>query len=202
MDINSLKSNSNKSKKKRELPKQTVKGDVRVKKKTTGRRIIESAMAEDLGSIKKHVIEEVIDPSIREIIFNVIKDGLELGLFGKQGRKRGSGSSGHSSYGSYYKSGGQSSSRPVGNRPARRTAYELEEIEFDYKEDAENVLDELCEEIASYGNVTGEVLCSLLGRDANYTDRKYGWTDLSTARIDRIRGGSYILSLPKAEVIE
>lgn len=202
MDINSLKSNSNKSKKERELPKALVKGEVRVKKKSTGRKIIESAMAEDLNSIKKHVVEEVIDPSIREIIFNVIKDGLELGLFGKQGRKRGGGSSGHSSYGSYYRIGGQSSNRSSSGKSSRRTAYALEEIEFDFKDDAEHVLDELCDEIAAYGDVTGEVLCSLLGRDANYTDRKYGWTDLSTARIVRIRGGSYILILPKAEVIE
>lgn len=211
MDINNLKSNSKYNKKdkseERKLPNAVVKGEIKTKSKTTGRKIVESMMKEDAHAIKEHVIKDVIDPSIREIIFNALKDGLEIALFGFGGRKRGDRGRGYTAYGSYYKSSDRtperSKSKPVTVSRGRRGYYDLDEIEFEYKEDAENVLDALCAELEDYPNVSGEVLKHLLGRDdATFADRQYGWTDLSTARIERIRGGTYILTLPRAEVIE
>lgn len=202
MDLSKLKSNSKQSKKERTMPDAVIKGSAKTKSKTTGRKVFESVLAEDFKTIKHHVIEDKIKPKFLELIFDAVTDGLELALFGMSGRKKRSSGSGYTSYGSYYKASGGSNGRPKSKPEPKKAVYDMDEIEFEFKEDAVNVLDRLCEDIQEYGNVSGEVLKHLLGEPANYTDRKYGWTDLSTATIDRIRGGSYILSLPRAEVIE
>lgn len=202
MDLNNLKSNAHKSKKERKMPDSVIKGSAKAKKKSSGRKFIETFMAEDLNTIKDHVIQDKVKPAILEMIYDAVTDGLEISLFGLAGRKKRTTSGGYTAYGSYYKAGGGSKPAQKAQPKPKKSAYDMAEIEFDFKEDAENVLDQLCENIQEYGDVSGEVLCHLLGQSSSYTDRKYGWTDLSTARIDRVRGGTYILSLPRAEVIE
>ena len=202
MDLNNLKSNAHKSKKERKMPDSVIKGSAKAKKKSSGRKFIETFVAEDLNTIKDHVIQDKVKPAILEMIYDAVTDGLEISLFGLAGRKKRTTSGGYTAYGSYYKAGGESKLAQKAQPKPKKSAYDMTEIEFDFKEDAENVLDQLCENIQEYGDVSGEVLCHLLGQSSSYTDRNYGWTDLSTARIDRVRGGTYILSLPRAEVIE
>ena len=40
-------------------------------------------------------------------------------------------------------------------------------------------------------------LFDMAGISCNYTDNKYGWTDLRNARVERVRDG-YIINLPRA----
>ena len=40
-------------------------------------------------------------------------------------------------------------------------------------------------------------LYDLVGMDSNYTDNRYGWTNLRSAQVVRVRDG-YLLKLPKA----
>lgn len=204
MDINRTKPKPSEKKKEKKIEK-AVKGGVKIKERTKPATFLRSLLAEDVKTIETHVMEDVVKPQLLEIIFNAFTDGLEMALFGSVARKK-TKSKGYTSYGDYYKSSDSSKSkkreRSVSRAESRRTIYDLEELEFEYKEDAENVLDRMCDILQEYPRVTGADLCELLGRPTNYTDRKYGWTDLGAARIERIRGGTYVLSLPRAEVLE
>ena len=60
-------------------------------------------------------------------------------------------------------------------------------------------MDEL---IATYGVVRVADFYELVGVTGNYTDNKYGWTDIRNASVVRARDGGYIIKLPKAFPID
>ena len=43
-------------------------------------------------------------------------------------------------------------------------------------------------------------LFDMAGISCNYTDNKYGWTNLDSARVERVRDG-YIIRLPRATTL-
>ena len=55
-------------------------------------------------------------------------------------------------------------------------------------------MDEL---IDTYSMVSVADLYDLIGVTGNYTDNKYGWTNIRNAEVVRVREG-YLLKLPKA----
>ena len=59
-------------------------------------------------------------------------------------------------------------------------------------------MDELIE---TYGSATVADLYDLVGITCNYTDNKYGWTNLRNAEPIRVRDG-YMLKMPKALPID
>ena len=67
--------------------------------------------------------------------------------------------------------------------------------------EAEDVLSRMDELIDTYGVVSVADLYDLVGISCNYTDNKYGWTNLRNAEPVRVRDG-YMLKLPKALPID
>ena len=51
------------------------------------------------------------------------------------------------------------------------------------------------------GFVTVAALYDLVGVSGNYTDNKYGWTDISNAEIVRVKDG-YMIKLPKIRKLD
>lgn len=70
-------------------------------------------------------------------------------------------------------------------------------LRFDSRFEAEKVLDGAKEVIKSYGVVSKADIFEICGIEHSYTDEHIGWADLSKARIERVRYGKYMLSLPK-----
>ena len=62
---------------------------------------------------------------------------------------------------------------------------------------AEDVLERMDELIATYQVVSVADFYDLVGVSGNYTDNKYGWTDIRNASVIRVRDG-YMIKLPKA----
>ena len=75
--------------------------------------------------------------------------------------------------------------------------YEVKDILFETRIEAENTLDTLKEVINTYGYASVSELYYLA--DVNrctYLDNKHGWTNLDKAKVVRLRNG-YTLDLPK-----
>ena len=66
----------------------------------------------------------------------------------------------------------------------------------------EEVLDKMFELLDTYQFVSVADLYDLVGVTGNYTDNKYGWTNLRGAEPVRMRDGGYALKLPKAYPID
>ena len=90
----------------------------------------------------------------------------------------------------------KTSPKPIYDSGSRR-GYDYEDITLATRGDAEEVLARMDELIETYGLVSVGDLYDLVGKTCNYTDYKYGWTNIRDASVVRERDG-YGLRLPKA----
>lgn len=94
--------------------------------------------------------------------------------------------------------------RQSNKKVSYRDAYyrkNVDNILFDSRETAENVLEASKEIINKYGVVTVADMYDLAGLNATYNGKKYGWVDLKEAKIIRVRQG-YKLVLPETVPIK
>lgn len=79
-----------------------------------------------------------------------------------------------------------------------------EELIFRSRNEAEDVLSHITTAMENYGFVTLADVKELIGAQSCYTDNKYGWTDLKSARI-RIESHyrpRYVLVLPNMQLLK
>ena len=173
-----------------------VNGNVKTKKKTKADEFADDLIAQSMTSVVGDVFTEVLLPSFKNMISDAVKSGIDRLLFGDSSHRTNTNSNPASkiSYSKYYTE--QSNYRP--EMPARRReTYDYNNIVFNSRGDAEAVLMSMDELISKYEVVRVADLYDLAGITGNYTDYKYGWTDIRSARIERIRDG-YIIRMPKA----
>ena len=106
---------------------------------------------------------------------------------------------GSTSRGTYTNYSGYSRPQPPGGtfRSGRDVGYYRDKepiVETRY--DADIVLEELNDCLAEYDQVTVGDLYDALGFDSEHTDYKWGWVDLSTATIRKVRDG-WLIDLPR-----
>ena len=167
-----------------------ITGKVVTRKKSIIEKTIDMFLPEGKTSLKDMIIEDIIVPTTK----NIIADIVNSVLFGEAGRSRSSGSSrSRESYSSYYNK--DDSRRDT--RPTRSFSDSYDDIILENRGEAELVIDRMREYIDSYGIVTVAELYEFIGVTKDYTTRNYGWTNLDSARVNRIRDG-YLLVLPQA----
>ncbi|UVK58712.1 hypothetical protein SEA_GANTCHERGOBLIN_50 [Arthrobacter phage GantcherGoblin] len=179
-----------------------ISGKVSERKKPLGTRIAENFGGEDLQSVGSHVVMNVLLPAAKDMMFEAVKEGFARAIFGDSARGRSSSSSrgdrgsAFTPYNSYSKT---KSDRPTRETSARDSDYT--DIAFEDRGDAEAVLDQLVMIIEEYNFVTVADLYECAGKTPPFTAAKYGWSNLSSAKVDREAGG-YYLNLPKARWVE
>ncbi|MCM1525382.1 MAG: hypothetical protein NC120_13100 [Ruminococcus sp.] len=176
--------------------KKVVSGEVKMKRKKGIQKFADVFIAEDMHNVKDYIINDVVLPKIKDMLFSVITYGAGMVFFGEKG-KRGTGAS-KVSYGGYYD---RSRSDDEKIRPRHKSVYDYEDVVLDNRGDAEDVLCRLRETIAAYGIVTVAYFYDLIGVSSDYTAENYGWTDIRDARIVRGMDG-YEIRLPKAMPID
>lgn len=195
---------SNAHKPKNQAPKpekkveKVVTGHATTKKKSELRKFTDAFITEDAANVKSFIIQDVVIPAAKRIIDDVVVGSLRMILFGERG---GSGRGGHTnaskvSYRSYYE-------RENGRRdsaPSRvRSGFDYDNITFETRGDAEAVLNEMEAIIEQFDMVSVADLYDLADvSTSNYSANRYGWTNLSTAKIERDREGGYFIRLPRA----
>ena len=85
------------------------------------------------------------------------------------------------------------------NQPlrAKRKSVEIDELYLESEADAIAVLDDLRWRISEYGEATVYDLYDAVGKSTDYTSQSWGWTNLNDADAVRVRGGAYLLRLPR-----
>jgi hypothetical protein len=207
-------SNSNSSKMPRaskQEPKvvtQVVTGDVIRKKQSLGKKIREIFLGGDAQSVGAYVAYDIVIPAIKNTLSDVVSMGIERMLFGEgvrspSQRARAAGSGGYVSYNKFAPSStnryGREEPRQLSRRA--RSAHNFDEIILATRAEAEEVITQLFTLIERYDSATVNDLYELVGVTGDFTDEKYGWTDMRGARVDRIRDG-YLLNLPTPEPLE
>lgn len=203
MDMNDYKPNSHtyKETKQEAVPEKKVQkvvnGKVKTKKNDV-RKFTDIFISEDVGNVKNYVLMDVLVPAIKKALSDIVKDGIDMILYGESGRSRKSSSgSTYVSYRSY--SDPRDDRRP--SRPATSNRFNYEDLIFETKGEAEAVLDQMCDLIDTYKFVTVADLYDMCELTAPYTSNKYGWTNLRNAETVRVREG-YVIKLPRAVPID
>lgn len=187
---NSHKSRAEAAKREREIEK-VVTGAVKVKKKGGLHKITDVFISEDAGNVKSYIFSDVLVPAIKKAISDIVTTGIEMMLYGETGKRKSSNTS-RISYRDYYKD-----DRRPRERYSTRTEYDFDDIILDNRGEAEDVLRCMDELIDTYGMVSVADFYDLVGVTGNYTDNKYGWSDIRNANVARVRDG-YMIKLPCA----
>lgn len=182
-----------KEKEREKRAEKVVSGNVRTKKKSSGRKIADSFIGEDAGNIGSYILNDVLIPSVKKAVVDIVTDGIAM-LLGTDKKKGRSGSSRYVPYTSY------SDDRDDRYRSSRTRSYSFDDIIFESRGEAEEVLDRMDELIDSYRAVSVADMYDLAGLSCDYTDNKYGWTSLRSADIVRVSGG-YMIKLPRATAL-
>lgn len=177
-----------------------VKGVVKQKKPSLFKDFAHSFIETDGKSIGDYIIYDVLIPSAKNLIYDIIQEGLSMTLFGgRQGRRTTrDGNTSRVNYGAQYRSTTQN--KPTYSINAR-ASHKFDEIILDSRGAAEEVLSSLVDLTIDYKMASVADLYVLVGITPSFTDDKYGWTDLRNASVSRVRDG-YILNLPRTTLLD
>ena len=177
-----------------------VTGKVITKKRSKVDQFFGEIVSEDAKNVKSYVFGEVLIPAIKKAISDIVTDGIDIILYGesrKSGRRNSI--SDRVSYRSYYDD--RSSNRDSRSTARLSAGYSYDDIILDSRGEAEEVLTRMDELMDTYGLVRVADLYDLVGITGNYTDNKYGWTNIRNAEILRVREG-YMIKMPRAVPID
>mgnify|MGYP001416152967 FL=1 len=171
-----------------------IAGTVKSKKKSEIRKFTDVFISEDIDNVKSYILLDVLIPAIKKAISDIVTNGIDMILYGETGKTKSYSTASKISYRSYYD--GRNGRRDY-STIRTKIGYNYDDIILDNRGEAEDVLLRMDELISTYGLVSVADLYDLVGITGNYTDNKYGWTDIRSASVIRVRDG-YMLKLPKA----
>lgn len=199
MDINDYKSNSNASKEDRHIEK-VVTQKVSTKKKNGLQKFAGNIISEDVKNIKDYVFLDVLIPTFKKAISDIVTNGIDIILYGESRGQNRRNIGDRVSYRTYYDDARRNSAiqRPI----ERASNYSYDDLIFSSRQDAQAVLNQMLDIIDRYSFARVSDLMELAGVSGNpYTDNSYGWNSLNTAEIIRSRDG-WIIKFPKAIPLE
>lgn len=186
-----------------------VHGEVTTRKPSFGRRLRESFFPGHAETVGEYVLWDVLVPSIKDVVADMGISFMERMLFGdsrSSGRRpsqRGGGTQV-----SYQSMSGPAAARR-GIRPDPRDeprtmsarggpSFDLEEIVFGSRIDAESALIALEDAIGVYRAATVADLYDIVGLTGPYTAQDWGWANLDGV-VPRRAGGGWVLDLPRVD---
>lgn len=193
-----------------------VTGAVR-RKKSLGKRFGETFFGGDVRSAMAFVLQDVLVPAVKDTLSDALTKGFEQMIFGESRaprRRSGYSYGGSNGYVSYDRYGSSRSSYQRGSVTPRdrddnyrsmsrrgKANHNFDEILMATRHEAETVLSRMYDLLEKYEVVSVSDLYELVGESSDYTDAKWGWTDLRGSGVTRVREG-FLLDLPKPIPIE
>lgn len=169
-----------------------VKGTVKTRKRNGVTKLKDVFVNEDTKNVKSYIFKDVLVPAIKKLLYDIVNDGASMLLFGNTsaGRKKTIGS--NVSYRQFY------DTKVDDRRPVPSSRFDYDDLIFESRGEAEAILSRMDEVIDVYGSVTVADLYDMCELTAPYTSNKYGWSNIQTAEVARLRDGGYVLKLPRA----
>jgi hypothetical protein len=182
-----------------------IAGDVVQRKKRLSRRFteaffgdqgVEDAVQGFLAEILVSAFKSMVSDTIGQFS-NALRDGSDKFLYGTTRRTITTARGPYTSY-----------NRVTGVRPAynqisdrSRTLHDFDDVILQSRGEAEDVLDRMRELISQFDAATVADFYDLVGITGNFTDDRWGWTDLRSAKVTHVRGG-YLISMPRTQPID
>lgn len=167
--------------------------NARTRKKNEMRKLADAIVADSVTNVKDYIVADIIIPTIKETLYDIVTNGLRMSLFGENApavKKRSDSSKVR--YTDYYDK--PTRERDRGSRT--RLGYVIDDVLLDSRGEAEQVLDAMDDMIDKYGFCSVADFYESVGKRGRHTDHNYGWDNLSNARVVYTRDG-YELKLPR-----
>lgn len=185
-------------------PKKKLIAKAKVQKKSAIKEALRTFFAQDLPEIAEHLVVDVAIPAAKNAITDMVTQGIQQLLYGEVDPRRRS-TSGYTSYSSssrYDRSRGRYESRHTERRePHQPKPTNVEDLVFDTRGDAVDVVEFVAEQIEEYGQVSVADLMSSVGIQPRYTDERWGWTTTDAFEIRQIREG-WLVSADRPEPLK
>lgn len=199
MNLDDFPSNSNRSKdtgasKQEKKVEKVVTGTVKQKKPTNAKKLAELFVPGDLTSIGDYILTDVIVPNITKMVEDIVCNSIHM-LFGRPANSGQKSTAARVSYRDCYED-----DRKKCNQSRATRSYSYDDIVFETRGDAEEVLYRMEELLDRFEVVSVADLFDMAGISCNYTDNKYGWTSLRGAKVERVSDG-YVIRLPRATTL-
>ena len=178
-----------------------------IRKASLGSRMRETFAGEGARETGTYVFFDVIIPAIKAMAFDTITQGADRILFGGRDVIRSGMANAPRTRTNY----NQISTKAANNYPGRnfegggreisraaRNNHRFDEILLDSRGEAEMVLDTMQDLISRFQWVSVPEFYSMVDVTAEFTDEKWGWTNISTAQIRPSRD-KYVILLPSPE---
>ena len=166
-------------------------GKVVTKEKNDIQKVASMFIAEDLKTVRDHIIKDVAVPKLQDFFADLMIATINMIFHGDDRPRNNYNNYAQPSRVSYNRYSNQNSQQ----RPAN-AQINYQDVIFSSRGDADEVLGQMNDAVATYGSVSVADFYDLVGMTSNYTDNKYGWYGLNTAYIQPVSGG-YIIRLPK-----
>lgn len=185
-------------------PEKKVIAKAKVQKKSAIKEALRTFFAQDLPEIAEHLVIDVAIPAAKNAITDMVTQGIQQLLYGEFDPRRRP-SSGYTSYSSSSRvhrgTGYYESRRPERREERQPKPTNVEDLVFDTRGDAVDVIDFIAESIEQYGQVSVADLMSSVGIQPRYTDERWGWTTTDAFEIRQIREG-WLVSADRPEPIK
>lgn len=181
------------------VSKAVVSGKVKVKEDKV-RKLTDIFISEDVGNVKSYIIYDVLIPTIKKTLYDIVVNSLDISLFGGRGGKRSNADKvSFRDYNSMSRRDRDDRDRDRDRGSSRSGGvHSYDSIVFDTRGDAEVVLERMDELLETYEQVRVADLFELVGKTGDWTDNNYGWVNLRNADIVRVYDG-YKIKLPRAQ---
>lgn len=170
----------------------------KVSKSSPIKEALKTFFVNDLPDIANHLVIDVAIPAAKNAITDMVTQGIQQLLYGAVDVNRGR-SGTYTSYGSSsrttYTRGTPNNVRYLEPRGSvRQSSVRVDDLVFDTKSDATEVIEYLAETIERYGQISVAALYSSVGIQPKYTDERWGWTTLDAFELRSSRDGWIIVS--------
>lgn len=184
-----------------------IEGEATVRKPSRLKRLRQSFIMGDASSVGEHVFWNLLIPSAKDAVADMGRTFIDMMIFGERRNHLGGGAptSGFGSNSRINYGGISTGSRlvlkPAQHSPANefvRERFNPNEIIVPTRAEAEGIITKMFEVLEKYKAVTVADLYRMVGVTADYTDNRWGWTNLDAADVRRVSEG-VLLVLPQPQ---
>lgn len=180
-----------------------VTGEVVRRKTPLGRRVKNFFGGEE-QSIWGFMVDDVLIPATRDMVAEALIGSVERVFGGHTPRglrtRIKGGITPYNQYSMSSNRGRRDEPRQISKRARGNHAFD--EIVLESRAEAMEILGQMTVLTEKYDGVSIADFYEMCGISGNWAEKKWGWTNLEGSSIQRVRGGGYILNLPRPEQLD
>jgi hypothetical protein len=177
-----------------DMAKKVVVNPVKKKRRSLITRFTETFFGVEPKELLQNLMWDVMIPAAKTLL----SDMADTALWGEpRGRRDSRGPSNGRSIVPYNSMSRKRESNDEPRFRPNRNRYQLDEYIIGSRQEAEDALNSLAEQIDEYGEVSVAAFFTAIDEPSKFVDSSWGWDDLTESYIERDRSGGFVIHMPE-----